>query len=102
MKPFPTRKDEAWRYADLEALKSVWADLAEPRRIEIPAGEKHRHMLVANSNSVEVHRAELVIHAGAELRLFALNAASDYGRIECDVTLHEGAAFHFNAANIGM
>ena len=99
--PFPTRKDEAYRYADLEALKSVWADLAEPRHIEIPAGEKHVHVLIANAEAVEVHRATLVLHAGAELRLFALNAASDYGRIECDVTLHEGAAFHFDAANLG-
>ena len=97
----PTRKDEAYRYADLEALKSVWTELAEPRHIEVPAGEKHTHVLLANDNPVEIHRATLVLHPGAELRLFALNAVSNYGRIEADVTLHEGAEFHFNAANIG-
>ena len=36
----PTRKDEAYRYADLSALDRVWHGLAPARRIDIPAGEK--------------------------------------------------------------
>ena len=27
--PFPTRKQEEWRYADLEALQPVWAELGD-------------------------------------------------------------------------
>ena len=33
--------------------------------------------------------------------MFALNTAAEYGRIELDVTLREGAHFSLNAANIG-
>src|SRR5690242_15666681 len=28
--PFPTHKQEEWRYADLEALQPVWEQFAEP------------------------------------------------------------------------
>ena len=32
--PFPTRKQEEWRYADLDALKPVWEQFAEPLTID--------------------------------------------------------------------
>ena len=37
--PFPTRKQEEWRYADLDALKPVWEQFAEPLTLTIGAGE---------------------------------------------------------------
>ena len=37
--PFPTRRQEEWRYADLDALKPVWEQFAEPRTITVAAGE---------------------------------------------------------------
>lgn len=98
---FPTRKDEAWRYADLDALKQVWSDLAEPRRIAIAARQKLQQIWMPSGEDVEVRRAEIILAAGAELSIFALNIAADYGRLELDVTLHEGARFELNAANIG-
>ena len=99
--PFPTRNQEAWRYADLEALKPVWDDLAEPRRIEIAAQQKLQQIWLPSGGDVDVRRAEITVAAGAELSIFALNTATDYGRIELDVTMREGAHFAFNAANIG-
>ncbi|MCW3797871.1 SufD family Fe-S cluster assembly protein [Sphingomonas sp. BN140010] len=96
----PTRKDEAYRYADLDALGRVWADLAQAREIVVPAGEAHSHVLLAANEAVEVHRARLVIQPGASLDLFALNGAAEYGRIEMDVEVREGARFTLNAANI--
>ena len=99
--PFPTRALEAWRYADLDALKSVWNDLEAPRRIVVPAGEKQWHVLLPTDAPVQVRRAEIVLEAGAELSIFALNTASEYGRIEMDVAVHEGANFMFDGANIG-
>ena len=98
--PFPTKAHEAWRYADLTALQRVWADLPEPRSITVPAGEAHNHVLLASREPVEVHRAKLVIEAGASLELFVLNGATEYGRIECNVEVHEGANFVLHAANI--
>ena len=101
MTALPTRKLEAYRYADIEALASVWSDLAPPKRITIAAGEKHQHILLPTGGDVEVHRAEITLAAGAKLALFMLNTAKQYGRLEVDVTLHDGADFTLNAANIG-
>ncbi len=97
----PSRKLEAYRYADVEALASVWADLAPPRAIAIPAGEAHRHVSLPTGEPIDVRRAELTLGAGAELIVFALNTAATYGRIEMDVTLQYGARFVLDAANIG-
>jgi Fe-S cluster assembly protein SufD len=99
--PFPTRKQEEWRYADLDALKLIWEQLAEPERIEIAAQQKSQQIWLPSGEDVEVRRAEITIEAGADLALFVLNTASEYGRIELDVTLREGARFSLNAANIG-
>ena len=98
---FPTRKQEAYRYADLDALKDAWDDLEAPRQITVPAGEKHWRVLLPTGDDIEVRRAEITLEAGAELALFALNTAPEYGRIEMDVKLHEGARFMLDAANIG-
>jgi Fe-S cluster assembly protein SufD len=101
VKTFPSRKQEAWRYADLEALKRVWSELAEPQRIQIAAQQEVQQIWLPSGDDVDVRRARVELEAGAQLALFALNTAPDYGRIELDVTLHEGARFHFHAANIG-
>ena len=101
MTALPTRKLEAFRYADIDALASVWTSLAPPERIEIAAQQKLQQIWLPDGEDIEVRRAEIVVEAGAEFALFALNTAQDYGRIELDVTLREGAHFSFNAANIG-
>jgi Fe-S cluster assembly protein SufD len=101
MTALPTRKLEAYRYADIDALASVWSALAAPERIEIAAQQKLQQIWLPNGEEVEVRRAEITIASGAEFALFALNTASEYGRIELDVTLREGARFSLNAANIG-
>ena len=97
----PTRKLEAYRYADIDALASVWAELAAPERMEIAAQQKLQQIWLPNGDDIEIRRAEITIEAGAEWSVFALNTARDYGRIELDVTLREGARFTLNAANIG-
>ena len=99
--PFPTRNQEAWRYADLEALKQVWTDLAEPQRVEIAAQQKLQQIWLPSGEDVDVRRVEITLAAGAEMSIFALNTAADYGRVELDVTLHENARFELHAANIG-
>ena len=101
MTALPTRKLEAFRYADIDALASVWTELAPPERIEIAAQQKLQQIWLPNGEDVEVRRAEIVVEPGAEFALFALNTAREYGRIELDVTLREGARFSLNAANIG-
>ena len=101
MTALPTRKLEAFRYADIDALASVWTSLGEPQRIEIAAQQKLQQIWLPSGNEVDVRRVEIVLEAGAIVRIFALNSASRYGRFELDVTLREGADFSLYAANIG-
>jgi len=101
MTALPTRKMEAYRYADIEALASVWTSLATPERIEIAAQQKLQQIWLPNADPVQVRRVEIALEAGATANIFALNTASTYGRIEIDVTLADGAHFGLDAANIG-
>ena len=101
MTALPTRKLEAYRYADIDALASVWTSLAPAERIEIAAQQKLQQIWLPSGDEVEVRGIEMTLEVGAVARIFALNTASRYGRIELDVTLHEGADFAFYGANIG-
>ena len=101
MTALPTRKLEAYRYADIAALASVWSDLATPERIEIAAQQKLQQVWVPSADPVQVRRVEIMLGAGATANIFALNTAATYGRIEIDVTLGDGAHFGLDAANIG-
>ena len=99
--PFPTRKQEEWRYADLDALQPIWERLGEPERIAVLPGQRLEQVWLPTTEAVQVRRVRLELGAGATARLFALNAADDYGRIELAVDLADGAEFELFAANIG-
>jgi len=99
--PFPTRKQEEWRYADLEALKPFWEQFAEAMTLTIGAGESLEETWLATADDVQVRRVRIALEAGARARIFALNNAPVYGRIEVEVSLEEGADFEFVGANIG-
>jgi Fe-S cluster assembly protein SufD len=97
----PTRRDETFRYADIDALASVWRDLSAPQTLQIAAQQKLQQIWLPSGENVELRRAQITLEPGARLSLFALNTAPKYGRIELDVTLREGSVFNFSAANIG-
>ena len=99
--PFPTRRQEEWRYADLDALKGVWSDLAEPESIAVLPGQSIEQVWLPSADEVQVRRVKIALGAGASARIFALNSAPDYGRIEVDVTLAGDAQFELFGANIG-
>ena len=101
MTALPTRKLEAYRYADIDALASVWTSLAPPQRVEIAAQQRLQQIWLPSGDDVDVRRVEMVLEAAAVARIFALNNASRYGRYELDITMHEGADFAFYGANIG-
>ena len=98
---FPTRKQEDWRYADLDALKPVWEQLAEPLTLTIGAGELLEEIWLPGGDAVQLRRVRLALGEGAKARIFALNVAPAYGRIEIDVSLAQGADFELFGANIG-
>ena len=101
MTALPTRKLEAYRYADIDALASAWTSLAAPERVEIAAQQKLQQIWLPRGDEIDVRRVEMVLEAGAIVRIFALNNASRYGRYEIEVTMHEGADFALYGANIG-
>ncbi len=99
--PFPTRKQEEWRYADLEALQPIWEQFAEPVTLTVAAGEELEEIWLPAADDVQLRRVQLALGAGAKARIYALNTAPVYGRIELEVSLDEGAEFELFAANIG-
>ena len=101
MTPFPTRKQEEWRYADLDALKPVWEQFAEPVTLTVGPGETLEKIWLPDDDEVLVRRVQIALEKDSKARIFALNTAPVYGRIELEVTLEEGAEFELYAANIG-
>ena len=99
--PFPTHRQEEWRYADLDALQPVWERFAEPVTLTVGAGESFEEVWLPTSDDVQLRRVQLALGDGAKARIFALNAAPVYGRIELDVSLAAGADFELYGANIG-
>jgi Fe-S cluster assembly protein SufD len=99
--PFPTRKQEEWRYADLEALQPVWEQFAERVTLTVGVGEELEKVWRPNGEDVQLQRVQLALGEGAKARIFALNTAAVYGRIELEVSLAEGAEFELFGANIG-
>lgn len=99
--PFPTRKQEEWRYADLDALKPVWEQFAEPLTLVVAAGESLEEVWLPTGDDVQVKRVTIALGEGAKARLFVLNNAGVYGRIELDVSLEADSDFELYAANIG-
>jgi Fe-S cluster assembly protein SufD len=101
MTALPTRKLEAFRYADIAALGDVWGTLAPRELLQIAAQQKLQQIWLPTDGDVQIRRAKITLEGGANAHIFALNSASRYGRYELDVTLHDGAQFELNAANIG-
>jgi Fe-S cluster assembly protein SufD len=94
----PTRKSEEWRYADLDALARLWP-LPEAESVIVPAGGAFTRSIVQDSGGVT--RLALSLGKGAQASVHVLNTGGEYGRIELDVTLHEGADFTLGGAQLG-
>jgi Fe-S cluster assembly protein SufD len=98
--PFPTHRQEEWRYADLDALHPVWEQFAEPLTLTVGAGESLEKVWLPTRDDVQLRRVRLALGQGVKARIFALNTAPVYGRIELDVSLEEGAEFELFGGNI--
>ena len=99
--PFPTRRQEEWRYADLDALRPVWEQFADPLTLTVAPSETFEEVWLPTGNDVQVKRVSIALGAGSKARIFALNNAAVYGRIEVEVSLEADADFELFAANIG-
>ena len=98
----PTRRDEAWRYADMDGLARLDAGaLDQWQAIDVPAGERVTRCLVVGSAAPELHRFRLQLGEGAQAAFFVTNAGGDYTRVEIEVRLARGAHFEFGGVTIG-
>ena len=94
----PTRRDEAWRYSDIDALARVWP-LPVPESVIVAAGGSFARTIVQDSGLI--HQLDIAIGKGATAAIHVLNIGGDYGRVELNVTLHEKADFKLGAVQIG-
>src|SRR3546814_3373397 len=70
----PTRRDEAWRYSDIEALARLWP-LPAPESIIVPAGGDFKRAIVQDAG--EIRQVELVLGKGAVASLHVLNRSEE-------------------------
>jgi len=98
----PTRRDEAWRYSDIDAVAAVWP-IAPAKRITVAAGEAARHHLLqdAADGATAVHDYVIHIADGASCHFHILNIGGRFGRVTLDVTLGKGAHFELGGAIVG-
>jgi Fe-S cluster assembly protein SufD len=94
----PTRRDEEWRYADLDALARVWP-LPQREHVMVPADGSFARAIVLDAGGVT--QLSLDLAKGARAAVHVLNSGGAYGRIELAVTLHEGAEFTLGGAQLG-
>lgn len=98
----PTRRDEAWRYSDLDAVAAIWPTAA-PVRIAVAAGETaHHHLLQDAADGVAtVHDYVVTVADGARCDFHILNIGGKFGRVTIDVTLGTGSHFELGGAILG-
>ncbi|MGW8201128.1 SufD family Fe-S cluster assembly protein [Sphingomonas bisphenolicum] len=98
----PTRKDEDWRYSDVEAVAAIWPTPA-PTRIDVAEGDTARHHLVqdAADGTAAVHDYVITIADGARCDFHVLNIGGKLGRVTFTVTLGSKAHFELNGAILG-
>jgi len=98
----PTRRQEDWRYSDMEAVGGVWP-LPAPAVIAVAAGEEASHLLLqdAAEGAVAVHDYEISVAAGGRCTFHLLNIGGRLGRVTFRVRLGRGAHFGLYGATIG-
>ncbi|MCJ2182256.1 SufD family Fe-S cluster assembly protein [Novosphingobium sp. 1949] len=94
----PTRRNEDFRYADLNALETLWPIAAEP--IAVAEGEEGSLQVMLEGDAPVARHLVITLAKGAVFDLRVLSAGPVYGRIAIDVRLGEGADFTLGAAQL--
>lgn len=94
----PTRADEAFRYADLAALATLWP--LPTQTVRVAAGQSESLSVVLAQQGPAARDLVIELEPGASFDLRLLNAGRAYGRIAVKVRLARGARFHLGAAQL--
>ncbi len=97
----PTRRDEAFRYSDVEALASAWPVAVEAIVVDQDSNHSLHIMNTAPDTEVFTRHIHLTLQSGSRSTIHILNAGGRLGRIVLDVTLHEQSNFYLNAVQLG-
>ncbi|MEQ1510897.1 MAG: SufD family Fe-S cluster assembly protein [Sphingopyxis sp.] len=97
----PTRRDEAFRYSDIDALTAIWPVAAEAITIAADQNWSHSIINTAPDDDVFVRHLAITCEPGSRGRLQILNAGGRLGRITVDVTLHQHCDFYLDAVQLG-
>jgi Fe-S cluster assembly protein SufD len=98
----PTRRDEAWRYADLEAVKAVWP-VPAPEVLVVPAGATRALVIdaAAAPGGIAIRQLAVSVGESAVFVVHVVNAGGRYGRVALDVTLAARSRFDLGGVLIG-
>jgi Fe-S cluster assembly protein SufD len=97
--PLPTRRDEDFRYSDLDALAGVWP-VAREEIVVVPGGARSLSIIETGGGAVARHLV-ITLDDDAVFDLRLLNAGPAFGRIAVDVRLGARASFTLGAAQLG-
>jgi Fe-S cluster assembly protein SufD len=94
----PTRKLEAWRYADLKAVEALWPP-APARLISVPAGAADSQLIRVDSGGIHDVRIELA--PGAKLQIVVVITSASYARVSIEAHLKAGADLDLGGVLLG-
>jgi Fe-S cluster assembly protein SufD len=123
----PTRKDEAWRYADLKTLGTLWPSRAQVQRalsgasialderisgngwrderveIDVDAGGSLEGVIeqTMDADGVATQLYAITLGEGATADLTIINSGGRYGRLALDISLHADARLTLGGAIVG-
>lgn len=98
MTALPTRKLEAWRYADLKAVEALWPP-APARLISVPAGAEDSQLIRVESGGIHDVRIELA--PGAKLQIVVVITSASYARVSIEAHLKAGADLDLGGVLLG-
>lgn len=94
----PTRKDEDFRYSNLDALAGIWPIV--PEEIVVPSDAEESLQIVEDGAAAVARHLVITLGARAKFDLRVLSSGPAYGRVAVDVRLGEGADFTLGAAQL--
>ena len=99
----PTRKDEAWRYSDIDAIQDTAPETFEAwEDVRVAEGETWSDLIVIDdADGLQMRRLRIALEKNARAELAALVAGGQLGRLEVVVTLAEGAHFELGGITLG-